>query len=223
MTMTHRLFLHALRALPVALALAGLPLAASAQDTARAAMQTGPQVTAGDLVISGGFSRATLPNAPVGGGYMTITNTGQSDDKLVSASTPVAGSVEIHRMTMVGDVMTMRQLMGGLPIPAGQTVTLKPGGYHLMFIGLTQRLTQGTTIKVKLTFAKAGTVEVPLVVGPINAGASNAMGGQMNGQMNGMKHDTGGQGTMDDSTKGNRLDNNMVRPADPGAAPSSMG
>ena len=195
-----------LRIIPLVLGLAAAPLAAHAQSQ----MQTGPEVTLGPLVIAGGFSRATLPNAPVGGGFMTITNTGDQDDTLVAASSAVAGRVEIHEMKMQGDVMEMRHLEGGLPIPARQTVTLKPGGYHLMFMGLQQPLVQGTRISVTLTFAKAGTVDVPLVVGPINAGAMHMQNG----------------GTMQDSTGGNRIDNGMTHEKMPGmdtSAPASMG
>jgi len=193
------------RALPVALALAAAPLAAPAQDAA--------PVKLGPLVISGGFTRATLPHAPVGGGFMTITNTGGTDDRLVSAASPVADHVEIHEMSMVGDVMKMQPLPDGLPIPAGETVTLQPGGYHLMLMGLKERLEQGATVAVTLTFSNAGTVEVPLAVGPINAGSQ------------GMKEMKGGS-TMDDSTGGNRIDNGMTHemmPGDDGSAPASMG
>ncbi|MCV6594514.1 MAG: DUF1775 domain-containing protein [Silicimonas sp.] len=126
-------------------------------------------VTAGALEITGGFSRETLPNQPAGGGFMTVTNTGTEDDQLVAATSPASARVEIHEMKMDGDVMRMRELAGGLPIPAGETVMLKPGGYHLMFMGLTDGFTEGEMIDVMLTFERAGDVAVKLKVGPRNA------------------------------------------------------
>ncbi len=122
-------------------------------------------VTAGDLEITGAFTRATLPNAPVAGGYLTIGNSGTADDRLVSASTPAAGISQIHEMKMEGDVMKMNELPEGLVIPAGGSVSLAPGGYHLMFMDLTGPLVEGGSITVTLTFEKAGTVDVKIPVG----------------------------------------------------------
>lgn len=141
-------------------------------------------VTTGDLEITGGFSRATLPNAPVGGGFMTIENKGHEDDRLVSASSSVAGHMEVHEMAMEGDVMRMRELADGLPIPAGQTVELKPGGFHIMFMELKEPLVEGETVTVTLTFEKAGEVEVTLTVGKMNARGH----GSMDHSGHGMKH-----------------------------------
>ncbi len=125
----------------------------------------------GDLTIEHPFSRATLPNAPVAGGFMSVTNTGTTDDRLISATSDAAGRVEVHEMAMQGDVMKMRQLKDGLPIPAGQTVMLKPGGYHIMFMDLKAPLVEGKTVTVTLTFEKAGSIEVPLEIGAPNQGA----------------------------------------------------
>ncbi|OEO31887.1 hypothetical protein VW23_014095 [Devosia insulae DS-56] len=144
----------------MALALLGGGLAAATQAT----VATAAEVTTGDLVISGGFSRATLPNAPVGGGYLTITNKGAEADRLLSAASPVAGVVQIHQMKMEGDLMKMNELPDGVEIPAGATVTLAPGGLHIMFMQLTQPLVEGTRIPLTLTFEKAGSVEVELSV-----------------------------------------------------------
>ncbi|NIZ12988.1 DUF1775 domain-containing protein [Phaeobacter sp. HF9A] len=126
-------------------------------------------VTLGPLEITGAFSRATLPNAPVAGGFMTITNTGESADRLVSARTDVSDHMEVHEMAMNGDVMQMRELADGLEIPAGETVTLKPGSFHLMFMGLKAPLVEGETVMVTLTFEHAGEVSLPLSIGAINA------------------------------------------------------
>jgi uncharacterized protein YcnI len=88
-------------------------------------------VTLGPLEIAGTFIRATLPGQPVAGGYLVVTNFGAMDDRLVAARAEVSGRTEIHEMAMDGDVMRMRELADGLPIPAGETVTLEPGGYHV--------------------------------------------------------------------------------------------
>lgn len=132
---------------------------------AEMAPAAGHDVVAGNLTISSAFTRATLPNAPVGGGYLTIVNAGPADDRLLSVSTPAAGKAEIHEMKMEGDVMKMNALPDGLVIPAGGTVTLEPGGYHLMFMDLAGPFVEGTSVTVTLTFEKAGTVEVQLPVG----------------------------------------------------------
>ncbi len=128
----------------------------------------GDHVHAGQMTLSGGFTRATLPNQPVGGGYVTLTNDGP-DDRLVSAQSPVAGEVQIHEMAMQGGVMKMRQLVDGLAVLAGKTVELKPGGYHLMFMQLKEPLVEGTKVPVTLTFEHAGTVSLELPVRAPNA------------------------------------------------------
>ena len=121
-------------------------------------------VVLGDLTLSKPYSRASLPKAPVAGGFVTITNAG-GDDRLVSISADaISDHGEIHDMEMVGDVMKMRELPEGLPIPAGATVELAPGGLHMMFMELKQPLLAGDQIKVKLTFEKAGEVELPMTV-----------------------------------------------------------
>ena len=128
----------------------------------------------GDINISLPFTRATLPNAPVGGGFLTIENAGAEADRLVSASSGVAEKTQIHEMAMQGDVMKMGELADGLEIPAGETVVLAPGGLHIMFIGLKQAFVEGETVAVTLTFEKAGSVEVLL---PVEAAAADAPAG----------------------------------------------
>lgn len=171
-------FRTALFASAMALALPST-MPALAQDQAAMAHPMTAPVTLGDLEISGAFSRATLPNAPVGGGFMTITNTGSEDDRLVSVSADFAGDAQIHEMAMQGDVMKMSQLKDGLPLSAGETVTLAPGGYHLMFMGLKQPLVEGTSVPVTLTFEKAGTVTIELAVGGTAADAPMGGMGEM--------------------------------------------
>jgi len=126
---------------------------------------------AGSLKISSAWARATPKGAAVGGGYLTITNTGSASDRLIGGSTDVARSFEVHQMTMDGGVMKMRPIAGGIEIKPGQTVTLAPNGYHVMFIGLKEPLKQGDHFKATLEFAKAGKVDVDFAVEGIGAQA----------------------------------------------------
>ncbi|ANL38298.1 GLE1 domain-containing protein (plasmid) [Rhizobium phaseoli] len=122
----------------------------------------------GDLEIEHPYSKAMIPGAKVAGGYMKITNHGASPDRLVSASTSFAGETQIHEMKVENDIMTMNEIAGGLEIPPGQTVKLKPGGLHVMFMDVAKASKEGDTIKATLTFERAGTVEVGFIVGPAN-------------------------------------------------------
>ena len=126
-------------------------------------------VKAGDLTISQGWARATPRGAKVGGGYMTIKNDGSAPDSLVSASTDVAGKVEIHEMSMSNGVMKMRPLEKGLTVGPGKTVKLAPSGYHLMLMDLKSPLKQGEKVPVTLDFEKAGKVSVSLDVEGVGA------------------------------------------------------
>ncbi len=140
-------------------------------------------VTVGSMKISSPWARATPKGASVGGGYMTITNTGSAPDRLVGGSTDVSKSFEVHEMKVEGGVMKMRPVVGGIEIKPGQTVTLDPGGYHVMFVGLKDQLKQGGHFKATLQFAKAGKVDVDFVVEGIGA---KTVGDEMPG-MGGMK------------------------------------
>lgn len=118
----------------------------------------------GDLEISTPYARATVPNAPVAGGYLTIHNKGSVAERLLGGSASFAGKVEIHEMAIENDIMKMRPLSDGLEIPAGATITLKPGSYHVMFMQLQEQLIAGQTRDVILQFEKAGEVSVPFLV-----------------------------------------------------------
>jgi copper(I)-binding protein len=126
-------------------------------------------VTAGDIEISNPQARAMVPGAKVGGGYLSITNKGNADDKLVGITSTRAKSSEIHQMNVDNGVMTMRLVAGGVVIPAGQTVELTPGGYHVMFTDVTEPFKQGETVRATLTFEKAGQVAVEFAVGGASA------------------------------------------------------
>jgi len=129
---------------------------------------------AGSLVIEAPWVRATPAGARVAGGYVKITNTGQQPDRLVGGSLPVATAVEVHEMTMNDGVMKMRKL-DGLEIKPGQSVELKPGGYHLMFTGLQEGLKDKQTLKGTLLFEKGGSVEIEYQVAPIGAQSGGHM------------------------------------------------
>lgn len=123
----------------------------------------------GALEIGHPFARATPPNAPVSGGYMTIHNSGEEADRLISGEASFADRFEIHEMKMEGDVMKMRRLAEGLEIPAGGEVELKPGGSHIMFIGIDSQFKDGESRSVTLTFEKAGSIEVEFKVQDMKA------------------------------------------------------
>lgn len=123
----------------------------------------------GALDISNGFTRAMPPAARTGGGFLSITNSGASDDRLLGVRSPQAGKMELHDMTMRNDVMVMREIIGGLLLPAGETVHLAPGGKHMMFLQVETPFVKGTEVQITLQFEKAGTVELDLPVAGIGA------------------------------------------------------
>lgn len=161
-----------MRKLLTTFALAGL-LGLALPVLSLRAQAPAPLVKAGDLVIEAPWARATPGGAKVAGGYVKITNTGKQADKLIGGSIPAAGSVEVHEMATVNNVMQMRRLEG-LEIKPGETVELKPGSYHLMFMQLKEGLTAGQTIKGTMIFEKAGTVNVEFFVAPIGAATRDA-------------------------------------------------
>ncbi len=161
--------------LALAAAGGGLAAPAAAQMLSNQAktVPSAAAVRVGDLLIEGPWARATPGGAKVGGGYVKITNTGAMPDRLIGGSLPAAGSVEVHEMRMANNVMEMRRV-DGLEIKPGQSVELKPGGYHLMFMELKEGLKAGQTLKGTLVFEKAGTVQVEFFVAPIGAASRDA-------------------------------------------------
>ena len=121
------------------------------------------------LEVSNAWARATPGKAENGAAYLTIQS--PTADRLLSLSSPVAKKAELHTMSMEGMVMKMRPL-ADLDIPAGQPVTLKPGGQHVMLLGLDAPLREGQSFPLTLTFEKAGTrtvtvaIEKPGAAGP---------------------------------------------------------
>ena len=111
--------------------------------------------------VEDAWARPTVAGQAGGGGFLKITSA--TADRLIAASAPVSRTVELHTMQMDGDVMRMREIPA-IEIPAGQTVELKPGGLHVMFIGLTQTLDSGASFPLTLRFEKAGEVKVDVKV-----------------------------------------------------------
>ncbi|MEO6032900.1 MAG: copper chaperone PCu(A)C [Burkholderiaceae bacterium] len=128
----------------------------------------------GALTIGHPYARATAPGQPNGGAYLKLVNTGTAGDRLMSVNADVARSVELHSMSMQGDVMHMRQVEA-VEVPAGKTVDLKPGGLHVMLLGLKAPLKEGEKFPIKLTFEKAG--ELTVTVNVEAAGANHSTGG----------------------------------------------
>ena len=127
------------------------------------------EVEAGDLVIREAWTRATPKGAKIGGGYLTIENKGTAPDRLIGSSADIAGSVQVHEMSMDKGVMKMRPLENGLAIEPGKTVKLTPGGYHLMMMDLKSPIKKGDKLPLTLEFEKAGKVQVSLDVEGVGA------------------------------------------------------
>lgn len=125
------------RSICAAAAMAGLGLSASAQS----------------VDVQGAWARATVQGQKATGAFMTLT--AKENTRLVGAVSPVAGVTEVHEMVMDGGVMKMRAVAGGLDLPAGKAVELKPGSYHVMLMDLKLFVQKDTTIPLTLTFKNA--------------------------------------------------------------------
>jgi copper(I)-binding protein len=131
----------------------------------------------GAVHIAQPWARATPKGASAAAGYMTITNGGTTPDRLMCVSSDAAVECQIHTMSLEGGIMKMRPVEGGLEIPPGGTVVLKPAGLHLMLVNLKHPLEPGKMVEVTLKFEKAGTVEVELPIAAIGAPAPGAAAG----------------------------------------------
>jgi copper(I)-binding protein len=138
------------------------------------------------IVIADAWARTTPGKAPTGAAYLTVTNSGAAADRLVGASSPVAATTELHEDKEENGIMKMRPVPV-LPIAPGQSITLKPGGYHLMLTGLKAPLKQGESFPLTLTFEKAGAKEVQVEVGRAGGMSGGNMGGMMMHDMGSMK------------------------------------
>jgi periplasmic copper chaperone A len=142
----------------------------------------------GSIHITQPWARATPKGASSGAGYMTIKNSGNTPDRLSCVSSDASAECQIHTMTMENGVMKMRPVEGGLEIKPGETLTLKPGGFHVMLVGLKRPLQQGQDVNVTLKFEHAGTINVEYPIAAIGAAAPGvgAGGGTMMQDHSGM-------------------------------------
>jgi copper(I)-binding protein len=127
----------------------------------------------GAIAIGHPYARATAAGQPNGGAFLGLANAG-ADDRLLSVSATVANSVELHQMSMDGNVMRMRQV-DGIELKTGKPVALEPGGYHVMLLGLHAPLKSGDSFPMTLKFEKAGSVVVEVKVEGADATHSGAM------------------------------------------------
>jgi periplasmic copper chaperone A len=141
------------------------------------------------ITVEQPWARATPSGAKTGAIYMTLDNKSGTADRLTGASSDVAEKLQIHEMRVENGVMQMREISGGLPIPADGSVVLKPGSYHVMLIGLKKPLSVGEKFPLTLTFEKAGNISVTVPVQAMGAmqdkGAMGNMGGMQENQSSG--------------------------------------
>jgi periplasmic copper chaperone A len=141
----------------------------------------------GSIEISQPWARATPKGASSGAAYMTVSNSGTAPQRLSCVSSNAAAECQIHEMTMDGGVMKMRPVQGGLEVKPGETVTLKPGGFHVMLVGLKQPLQAGQSLGATFKVEGGDTVQVMFPIAAIGAPApGTASGGQMKMQGPGM-------------------------------------
>ncbi len=128
-----------------------------------AAALAAPAAFADGLTVTEAWSRSTPPVAQVGVIYFTLKNDTKKSDRLLKLSTPVAGTVEVHRTEVLDGIARMREV-AVLHVDAGQTVEFKPGGMHVMLIGLRKPLVAGTRYELDLLFEVAGPRKVTVQV-----------------------------------------------------------
>lgn len=163
-----RLSLLAASALAVALSLPSHALQPASDSgpvvVAQTPMADHAMHSLGDLMVESPWARATARGSRVGGAFLTIHNAGEQTDRLIAADSDVAARVQLHRTQMENGVMQMRHVEDGIEIPAGGMAELMPGGFHVMLMGLTAPLQEGSTFPVTLTFERAGsiTIDVPV-------------------------------------------------------------
>lgn len=147
-----------------------------------AALITVPTFAFSDIVVDDPYARVSRPNAPTGAAFMVITNTGETADRLVSATSDIAKRVELHTHIDQGEgIMKMVEIEDGIAIPAGGTHMMERGGDHVMFMGLNESLEQGGEVSVTLTFEQAGEVVVMI---PVDNDRKPKHGGMNHGEMN---------------------------------------
>lgn len=144
-----------------------IEISAAVSLTLAAIISSSTGVSASNVMIIQAFARASAtPAAGSGAAYVSLMNHAAEADRLLAAATPAAASAEIHITETADDVVKMTAA-GPLEIPAMGTLEMRPGGYHIMLMGLKEPLSKGAEIEVTLTFEKAGEVVVKVPVGDV--------------------------------------------------------
>ena len=120
-----------------------------------------------EIMVQDAWARASIGKPVNSAGFLKIMNHGKAADKLVAAKADISKKVELHTHIKDGEVMRMRRVKGGIDVPAGGMALLKPGGFHIMFIGLKNALKAGDKIALTLVFEKAGEKTLDMMVVPI--------------------------------------------------------
>ncbi len=175
----HSLVRRAALGTAAALAVASLAACGGSSDSGVSAGSNG-------VVVTDAWTKAT--DGPMTGAFGTLSNGGGEDITVTSASSPVAGKVELHETVMVDGAMQMQQIDGGFIIPAGGALTLEPGGNHIMLMGLSQAIKPGDSVEIVLSLSDGGSLTYQAVAKDF-AGAnesyepSTGSDGEMNGDM----------------------------------------
>jgi len=140
-------------------------------------------VTQSSLSMTNYAMRAALGNNPNTAAYVTITNKGNTDDRLISVACECATTTTLHTMKMNGATMEMAEAKDGFVIRSGDTLVFKPGGNHIMLENLTHRPVEGETVNVTLVFEKAGPVTLPMLVSNTPLAKAGTSGGMDHGDM----------------------------------------
>jgi copper(I)-binding protein len=127
----------------------------------------------GSLRIDHPWASATPPGAPVGAGYLKITNEGKEPDRLIALTSPAARKLTLHQSIQEDGVAKMRPLEKGIEIKPGETVELKPEGLHIMFEGLKGPLAEASRVQGTLVFEKSGSIDVDYAVVPLGEKSSS--------------------------------------------------
>lgn len=146
----------------VSVVMRGLCRCGMAAGVAVVLLAAGQPAWAGDLRVESRWARATAGRVETGAAYMVLIG-GEQDDTLIGASSPAAEAVELHTHLETDGVMRMRQV-AAIPIPAKAQVVFRPGGLHIMLIGLKGPLKEGRTFSLTLTFARAGRIETEIPI-----------------------------------------------------------
>ena len=153
-----------------------LELSAAMSLTLAAIIATAGGVSASDVVVMNAFARASAaPVAKSAAAYVSVMNHGAAPDRLIAIKTPAAGSAGLHKTEMADGAMKM-EAAGPLDIPANGILEMKPGGYHIMLMGLEAPLKQGETLELTLVFGKAGELKVSVPVGGVAENGGDAQG-----------------------------------------------